>query len=118
MTFLARVQSHLKATSHRNIEEGASDISLRTLLLLTLALFIVSLACIVLMCSPNSTLWPSNAVLLVFLLRSRRDARNYGLILLGGGAAMALANLAGGYGSALSTVLTIGNIIEVATARI
>ena len=119
MTFLARVRPHLEATSQRSTGEEALEISLDTLLPLTAALFVVSFASIELTRGPNSiaTLWPSNAILLAFLLRSARNSRNYGLIFLGGGTAIALANLVSGNGPALSVVLTIGNIVEVATAR-
>lgn len=119
MTFLARVRPHFEATSQRSTGEQALEISLDTLLPLTAALFVVSFASIELTRGPNSiaTLWPSNAILLAFLLRSARNSRNYGLIFLGGGTAIALANLASGNGPALSVVLTIGNIVEVATAQ-
>ena len=119
MTFLARVRPHFEATSQRSTGEEALDISLDTLLPLTVALFVVSFTSIELTRGPNSiaTLWPSNAIVLAFLLRSARNSRNYGLIFLGGGTAIALANLACGNSPALSVVLTIGNIVEVATAR-
>jgi signal transduction histidine kinase len=56
--------------------------------------------------------------LLAFLLRSTRDLTDCGFIFVGGGIAIALANLAGGHSAALSTVLAIGNIVEVAAAWI
>jgi len=120
MTFLARVRSHFKATSQRRTGEEALEISFGTLLLLTLVLFVISFTSIEFTRGPNSiaTLWPSNAILLAFLLRSRCDSRNCALIFLGGGTAIALADLAGGYSPALSAVLTIGNIAEVAAARL
>jgi integral membrane sensor domain MASE1 len=116
MTFLPRVRSHFKTASRQSAEDQAVDILLNTFLPLTLVLFVVSLASIGLTRNPNATLWPSNAILLAFLLRSRRDSTSCGLIFLSGGTAIALANLAGGYGPALSALLAAGNIVEVATA--
>jgi signal transduction histidine kinase len=116
MTFLPRVRSHFKATSQRGTGKEVLDISLECCVLLTLVLFVISFASIEFARSPNSVLWPSNAILLVLLLRSTRDSKNYGLLFFGGGTAIALANFASGYNPALSTVLTIGNIVEVATA--
>jgi len=117
MNFLARSPSHFRTTSQRSIE-GALDISWNNLFLLTLVLFVISLASIEFTRSANSiaTLWPSNAILLAAMLRSTRHLRNYGLICLGGGAAIALANLVGGNGPALSVALTMGNLVEVAAA--
>jgi signal transduction histidine kinase len=88
------------------------------LVLLALGLFAVSLASIAFERSAHSiaTLWPSNAILLSVLLRSRRDPRNNGAIVLGGGAGLALANLVAGNGPALSVILTAANLVEVALA--
>ena len=120
MTFLARVRLLFKATSSRIPSKAAVETSLDALLLLALVLFVVSLTCIEFARSANliSTLWPSNAIVLALLLRTSLDGRNYGLIFLGSGTAIALANFASGYSPALSAVLTIANIAEVATAWI
>jgi len=117
MTFLARARSHFRPTSQRGTEE-ALNISWSRILLLTLVLFVISLASIEFTRSANSiaTLWPSNAILLAALLRSTRHSKNYVLIFLGGGAAIALGNFVGGNNPALSAALTIGNLIEVAAA--
>jgi signal transduction histidine kinase len=116
MTFFPLVQSHFKATSRRSTGKEVLEISLDSFVLLTLVLFVISFTSIEFTRSPNSTLWPSNAILLVLLLRSTRDSKNYGLVFLGGGTAIALANFAIGYSPALIAVLTIGNIVEVAAA--
>jgi signal transduction histidine kinase len=118
MTFLPRVRSYLRATSQRGTGDETLEISVGTLLSLTLGLFVASLTSIEFMRNTNAiaTLWPSNAILLALLLRSARNSRNYSLIFLSGGTAIALANFAIGYSAALITVLTIGNIVEVATA--
>src|ERR1700730_5650722 len=120
MTFLPRVRSHFKATSQRSADDEALEISSGSLLSLTLVLFVVSFTSIEFMRGVNwiATLWPSNAILLAFLLRSAPNSRNYGLIFLGGGTAIALANLASVNSPELSALLTIGNIAEVATARV
>ena len=120
MIFLARVRSLFKATPQRSPAKGGFEISLGNLLPFTLVLFIISLSCIEFLRDTRSitTLWPSNAVVLALLLRSTPNWRNYGLIFLGGGSAIAFANFADGNGLALSAVLTIGNIAEVATAWI
>src|SRR5215470_1453719 len=118
MTFLTRVLSPLWVPSRQSIGEDGREVSLGPLLLHTSVLFVVSLASIKFARTANSiaTLWPSNAILLAILFRSKRDSRNYGVVFLGGGTAIALAYLAGGYSPALSAVLTIGNIIEIAAA--
>src|ERR1700719_2361475 len=116
MTFVPLVRSHFKATSQRSTGKELLEISLDSFVLLTLVLFVISFTSIEFAHSPNSTLWPSNAILLAFLLRSVRNSRNYGLVFLGGGTAIVLANFASGYSPALITVLTIGNIVEVAIA--
>jgi len=118
MTFLARVQSRFSANSRRSTGEDALDVPLRTPAALTLVLFAVSLGSIEFTRNANAipSIWPSNAILLAFLLRSARASRNYGLIFLAGGTAMTLANLAGGNSLPLSTVVTIGHIVEVAAA--
>src|ERR1700730_6063796 len=116
MTFFPLVRSHFKATSQQSTGKEVLEISLDSFVLLTLVLFVISFTSIEFARSPNSVLWPSNAILLAFLLRSTRDSKNYGLVFLGGGTAIALANFASGYSPVLITVLTIGNIVEVATA--
>jgi signal transduction histidine kinase len=120
MTFLAGVRSHFKTTSQHSAGKEDLDISLGTILLLTLVLFVSSLTSIEFASSANliATLWPSNAILLTVLLRSTRHWRNYAFIVLGGGTAIAVANLVGGTSLAFSAVLTIGNIVEVVTAWI
>ena len=62
------------------------------------------------------TLWPSNAIILVALLRHRRSFVNFGSIVLGGAAAIALAGIAGGTDPAASAILAVANIAEVTIA--
>jgi integral membrane sensor domain MASE1 len=118
MTFIQRIRSHFNTASRGSTREQALDISLGRLLLLTLVLSFISLASIEFTRNANSIaiLWPSNAILLAVLLRSTRHWTNFALILLGGGSAIAFANLVSGNSPALSVGLTIGNIVEVAAA--
>ena len=63
-----------------------------------------------------STLWLSNAVVLVALLRHRRSLSNYGSIFAGAAAAIWLANFVNDNGLLLSTTFTFANLVEIATA--
>jgi signal transduction histidine kinase len=62
------------------------------------------------------TLWVSNAIILVALLRHVRSLSNYGSILLGGAVAMALAAMAAGSSPALAAIASGANIGEAAVA--
>jgi signal transduction histidine kinase len=62
------------------------------------------------------TLWPSNAIILVALLRHRLSFGNSGSIVLGGAAAIALAGIAGGTDPAAAAILAVANIAEVTIA--
>ncbi len=108
----------LNTTSSWRAEDEAGSTSLQGLLLLTLLLFVISFASIEFTSNTNSiaTLWPSNAILFAVLFRAARDIRNKVLILLSGGIAIVLANLADGDTLPLSVALATANIAEVATA--
>ena len=108
----------LNTTSPWRAENEAGNISLYGVLLLILSLFIVSFASIKFTSSTNSIaiLWPSNAILFAVLFRAARDIRNKVLILLSGGIAIVLANLADGDTLPLSVALATANVGEVATA--
>jgi len=85
---------------------------------LPVAIFAVSLFSIYFSHLSNfiGTLWPTNAIILVALLRHARNLRNYGSILLGGVAANALAGFAAGDGAPLVVVLAVANALEIVTA--
>src|SRR5215470_14350330 len=116
MTFLPNVRSQFEATAHQNSKKEALASSFDIFLVSMLVLFNVSLISIIFMPSPTFTFWPSNAILLVVLLWSTGDWTKYGTILLGGGSAIALANVAVGYDLAFSVILSLGHVLEVATA--
>ena len=64
------------------------------------------------------TLWASNAIILVALLRHRTTGANYAWIIGGGFAAMSLAGLAVVGNPVLSALLAVGNIGEIAIALV
>lgn len=98
--------------------EPLSDLSLRGHLLVPVAVFVTSLLSIEFSHTAHfvGTLWASNAVILVALMRHRRNLANYSSIILGGAAASALAGVIGGDSPALVATLTAINIGEVALA--
>lgn len=63
-----------------------------------------------------STLWLSNAVVLVALLRRVRSLSNYASIFTGAAAAIWLANFVNGNSLILSTTFAFANLVEIATA--
>jgi signal transduction histidine kinase len=60
------------------------------------------------------TLWPTNAIILVALLRYAPNLRNYGTILLGGACAIVLASVVSGNGLKFTVILVALNIVETA----
>jgi len=97
--------------------EPLRDLSLTGNFLLPVTIFVISLLSIDFTHLANAVmLWPTNAVILVALLRHNRTPRNYGSILLSGAAAMALAGLVAGDPPALVAILTAANFIEIVTA--
>lgn len=98
--------------------EPPLDITLPRHLLLPVAVFATSILNIEFSHIANfvGTLWVSNAIILVALLRHVRSLINYGSILLGGAVAMALAGMAGGNSPALAAITSGANIGEAAVA--
>jgi len=98
--------------------EPQPDLSFAGFLLLPVAVFVISLLTIEFSRFSNlvETLWPSDAVILVAMLRHVRSLRNYGSILFGGSAALALAPLVAGNSPAVSMVLSAANVLEIAAA--
>jgi len=98
--------------------EPLLELSLGGHLLLPVAVFVTSLLTIDFSRLSNlvATLWPSNAIILVALLRHVRSPANYASIFVGGSAATAVASLISGNSPALCTILLVANFVEVATA--
>jgi len=93
-----------------------SNLSLGGHLLLPVAIFVVTLLAIEFSRSANfaATIWPTNAIVLVALLRHTRNLRNYGSIIVGSACAIALASAISANGAAPSAILGAANIFEVA----
>jgi integral membrane sensor domain MASE1 len=100
-------------------DKSAANVSWRGLLLLALVLFSLSFLSIEFTRDANAiaTFWPSNAIILSVLLRSRRYPDNALGILAVGGGAIFLANIAAANDGPLSIALAAANLTEVATAR-
>jgi signal transduction histidine kinase len=98
--------------------EPLSDFTLRGHLLLPVAVFVTSLLSIEFSHAAHfvGTLWASNAIILVALMRHRRNLANYSSIVLGGAAASGLAGMIGGDTPALAAILAAINIGEVVLA--
>jgi signal transduction histidine kinase len=99
-------------------EQLRPNVSPTSFLLIGLALFSISILGIEFTRSSHSiaTLWPSNAILLVVILRHAQTLRSCGLLVLSGGTAMGLANLVAGNSPALSLALALANVAEVTVA--
>ena len=97
-------------------EAALPDMSLSGYLLLLVAIFCVSLLTVDFARLTNSiaTVWPSNAILLVALLRHVRSLRNYALILVGGTVAIDLAATLAGNSPMVAATLMVANAVEVA----
>jgi len=93
-----------------------ASLSLAGLALLLAAVFAVTFIAIEISHASNFvvTFWPTNAIILVALLRHVPSLRNYGAILVGNACAIVLASVATGNGLKFSAILTAMNIIEVA----
>src|ERR1700731_1642530 len=93
-----------------------ANLSLAGLALLPAAVFPVTFIAIEISHASNFivTFWPTNAIVLVALLRYVPSLRNYGAILVGSACAVVLASVAAGNGLKFSAILTTMNIIEVA----
>ena len=64
------------------------------------------------------TLWPSNAIILVALLRHVRSIGNYCSILLSGCAAIALAAIVAGTSPTMAIILAVADLTEVSVAMV
>ncbi len=97
-------------------QEPSSELSLAGHLLLPVAIFVVTLLTIDFSRRANfaATIWPSNAIVLVALLRHTRNLRNYGSIVAGSACAFALASAVSSNGAVPSAILAAANIFEVA----
>jgi signal transduction histidine kinase len=93
-----------------------ADLSLAGHVLLPVGIFTVTLLTLEFLLSADfaATIWPANAIVLVALLRHRRNVRNYGSIIIGGICAIALANVAIGDSAVSSAIFGVANIFEVA----
>jgi signal transduction histidine kinase len=93
-----------------------ANLSLTGLALLPAAIFPVTFVAIEISHASNFivTFWPTNAIMLVALLRYVPSLRNYGAILAGSACAIVLASVATGNSLKFSAILTAMNIIEVA----
>lgn len=112
---------HFEATTSRPFDERASanrgplsNLTVAGHLLLPVAIFIVTLLTIKFAryADFSPPLWPTNAVMLAALLCYQRSPAHYGSILLGGGIAIALANLVGGHGLAFGAILGAADVLE------
>src|SRR5580693_1900684 len=93
-----------------------ADLSLAGHVLLPVGIFTVTLLTLEFLLSADfaATIWPANAIILIALLRHRRNLRNYGSIISGGICAIALANIAIGDSAVSSAIFGVANIFEVA----
>ncbi len=93
-----------------------SDLSLAGHVLLPVTIFVVTLLAIDISRGADfaATVWPTNAIVLVALLRHARNLRNYGSIIVGSACAIALAGVVSGNGAGPSAILGAANIFEVA----
>jgi signal transduction histidine kinase len=98
--------------------ESPANLTLAVRLLLPVATFAISLASIEFTHYSNfvEMFWPSNAIILVALLRHDRSPGNIISLLLSGIAANFLASLVAGNTPALAAILAAANLIEIVTA--
>jgi signal transduction histidine kinase len=99
-------------------QEPLLDFSLVGQLLVAAVIFVLSALAVHFTHSANfiSTFWLSNAITLVALLRHVRSLQNYGSTFLGAAGAIWLANFVNGSSPALSAIMTLANLVEIATA--
>jgi signal transduction histidine kinase len=98
--------------------EAPLALSLAARLLLPVAAFVISLLSIDFSRRYNfiGPIWPSNAVVLVALLRHVRSLANYSFIFVGGIAGIGLAILTSDGNPALAATVAAGDAIEIAAA--
>ena len=83
-----------------------SELSLAGHVLLPVTIFVVTLLAIDFSRRADfaATVWPTNAIVLVALLRHARNLRNYGSIIVGSACAIALAGVVSGNGAGPSAI--------------
>ncbi len=108
------LQFNAAAASDRS--EPLPDLSVTGLFLLPIAIFVITLLTIKFSQYSNviATIWPTSAVVLVALLRHKRNLRNLAAIFAGSGCALVLASMAAGNGWAASAVIGAADIFEIA----
>jgi signal transduction histidine kinase len=96
--------------------EPLPELSLVSHFLLPIAIFVITLLTIKFSQYSNiiATIWPTNAVVLVALLRHKRSVSNYAAIFIGSSFAIILASLAANNGWAASAIIGISDILEIA----
>jgi signal transduction histidine kinase len=101
-------------------QPAPANLTLLGHLLLPVSIFVVSTLVIDFAHVSNyiGTLWPSNAIILVALLRHARNLVNYGSILFGGFAAIALAGIVGRSDATIAVLLAAADIAEVVIALV
>ena len=102
----------------RGDREPLLDLSLAGHLLLPLVVFVCSVASIAALRQSSfiASLWASNAIMLVALLRHVRSPANYASILLGGGIAIAMAGAAWDDGLGTTAIIVPADLGEVVLA--
>jgi signal transduction histidine kinase len=110
--------AHGRTSAADDAREPLLNLSPAGHLLLPAAIFAISLLTIDFSHLSNfiGTLWPSNAIILVALLRHIRSPSNYVSIFVGGAAAIALAAWVTGSGPMLCMILTAADMAEIAIA--
>jgi signal transduction histidine kinase len=107
-----------ESAAGRGDQEPLLDLSLAGHLLLPLVIFVCSLASIAALHQSSfiASLWASNAIMLVALLRHVRSPANYVSILLGGACAIALAGVVWEDGLGTIAIIVPADIGEVTLA--
>jgi signal transduction histidine kinase len=113
---IGQLPLQLSAAPPSDQNEPLLDLSLASLFLLPIAIFVITLLTIKFSQYSNiiATIWPASAVVLVALLRHKRSVRNYVPIFAGSGCAIVLASLAAGNGWTASAVIGAADIFEIA----
>ncbi len=113
-----RPQTAVWAIEAAAFDEPAAPLSATGYLLLFATIFVASLITIEFAHHSNfiATIWPSNAIILVALLRHAPGPAHYPSLLAGGAAVSGLAGLAAGNNPIFCVTLFAANVVEIATA--
>jgi signal transduction histidine kinase len=113
---IGQLPLQLNAAPPSDQNEPLLNLSLASLFLLPIVIFVITLLTIKFSQYSNiiATIWPASAVVLVALLRHKRSVRNYTPIFAGSGCAIVLASLAAGNGWTASVVIGTADIFEIA----